>query len=348
MGNGVNGKFTAASAPDTGDAATRARQDFAKLFADTIAAGKPVRIFFDNDGTLFPFVSDPKHVRMDPACFSALVRLTQFGNVQATSLTGRDVKTAGTGMLVPGYQVKDSGGHVLARANSKKLRFGVIGSHGVEYMEPDGTIQKYDFGPETDEFIRHFKYDAAELRAQFPGITIEDDKHGAVGINVSTIRGEELRAQALKAAKRLLEAYAKAPTNPVHPKTGQKIFQVRREGDHELELRPVGFGKDFGILTFGDADHDALTLFCCDSLNEGGTDVDAAQLVNNKDAFPNGHVLMVLNGRNQPPPAGSPHAAALVFHSPSDLGEFLSSVATDLETRPKPAPAPKGRKLHVN
>ena len=54
-----------------------------------IAGGAPVRLYFDNDGSLFRFTRDPNDVRMDRLAYEGLVRLTQYRNFSAVSLTGR-------------------------------------------------------------------------------------------------------------------------------------------------------------------------------------------------------------------------------------------------------------------
>jgi hypothetical protein len=315
-----------------------------------IAAGRPVRIFFDNDGTLFRFNPDPAATKMDDACFEGLVRLSRFPNVLATSLTGRGAREAAAHMLAPGYDVRDSRGMLLSPQGDKTLRFSITGSHGIEHLDRDGTLTRHDFGPAASDFIRRFQADAARLRVLYPGITVEDNKHGAVGINVRTVTGpESAQAEAYAVAEALLAAYESAPDNPVL-ENGRRLFALRREGTRELELRPAGLGKDFGIRRFGglgggvEQGRDTLTLFMGDSFKEpDGTDLDAARLINDKAVFTRGHVLQVRNGRFEPhcnDPAIEPR---LVFANPTMLGRFLCHVAGRaemLDTRPAPADAP--------
>ena len=40
-------------------------------------------------------------------------------------------------MLCPGYEVRNSRKQVIAAAGDRSLRFGIIGSHGLEYMRSD-------------------------------------------------------------------------------------------------------------------------------------------------------------------------------------------------------------------
>jgi trehalose-6-phosphatase len=302
---------------------------------ETIQAGKPVRIYFDNDGTFFRLVPDPKDTKMDKDCYTGLVRLTQFPNVTAMSLTGRDAVHARDSMLTPGYEVQNAAGRVIAQEGDRALRFSVIGSHGVEVIRTDGTITKHDFGSEANAFIAQFIQESVSLRTQYPGITIEDTKHGSVGINVSTIDGdEETKKAAYAKGLEILRRYESSASNPTHPDTGDKVFQIRKEGAYELELRPVGFGKDFGIRTFGNPDPEALTLFFCDSLGDHGTDRPAAEYINNPDHFANGSVIMVRNGRNQPVSGDAPFRVRATFANPTLVGQFLCAVANRLEQRP--------------
>jgi hypothetical protein len=270
---------------------------------------------------------------MDPAAYGGLVRLTQFPNVSAISLTGRDVNEAATLMLAPGYAVTDSHGSTIVAEGDKTLRFPVIGSHGVERLDPnpDGstTVTRYDFsrdfGPRVNDFIGSFKKEAAELLTIFPGITVEDKKHGSLGINVATIIGNSSQRAAHESIAQLMEKYADSPENPVNPATGQKLFQVKKEGDNEWELRPVGFGKDFGSREFGGKhDPDALTIFFCDSLGNDGTDKPAAEYVK---SLPNGCVVQVFNGRVV---EKSEHADVM-FTAPKLLGAFLENLAATVE-----------------
>lgn len=304
-----------------------------------IAGNKPHRVYFDNDGTLFRFHPIPTKTRMDKDCFSGLVRLSQYPNFLATSLTGRDVNEAAAHMLTPGYQVTDSHGRVLNKEGDKTLRFSITGSHGVENIDTNHTVTRYDFaedyGPEVNRFIQSFQQESAALRAKekYKGIFVEDSKHAAVGINVRTIEttDAEVKALAYAEALEILQKFESSPLNPRHLATGKPVFQIKREGTEELELRPVGFGKDFGILKFGKPEKHVRTLFLGDSFKEpDGTDLDAAALINNKQYFDKGSVVMVRNGRVEPNLDG-PSRPRVVFANPTMLGQFLCYVADKVE-----------------
>lgn len=305
---------------------------------EDLVAGKPVRTYFDNDGTLFRFNPSPTDTKMDKDCFAALVRLSEYSNFLATSLTGRDVKEASELMLTPGYLVKDSHGRTLNEEGDKTLRFAITGSHGVENYDLKTGATRYDFardyGPKVNDFIRGFQEQSAALRKEFPGIHVENGKHAAVGINVRLVEGgPEKKQEAYDRAVAILEKYAASEENPAHNTTGKPIFQIKKEGTEEIELRPVGFGKDFGILEFGKPDKKALTLFIGDSFKQpDGTDLDAAALINNKDHFERGAVLLVRNGRFDPEPEG-PARPRAIFANPTLLGKFLNYVADKVEER---------------
>lgn len=312
---------------------------------EDIVAGKPVRVYFDNDGSLFRFDPSPSNTKMDADCFAGLVRLSQYSNFLATSLTGRDVKEASELMLTPGYLVKDSHGRTLNEEGDKTLRFAITGSHGVENYDLKSGTTRYDFardyGPKVNDFIHSFQEESAALRREFPGIHVEDGKHAAVGINIRLVEGNaEKKQEAYDRALALLEKYAGAEGNPAHKNTGKPVFQIKKEGTEEIELRPVGFGKDFGILEFGKPDKKALTLFIGDSFKQpDGTDLDAAALINNKVHFERGNVLLVRNGRFDPDPEG-PVKLRAIFANPTLLGKFTNYVANKVEAR-RPLIEPK-------
>lgn len=312
---------------------------------EDLATGKPVRVYFDNDGSLFRFAESPTDTKMDRDCFAGLVRLSQYSNFLATSLTGRDVKEASELMLTPGYLVKDSHGRTLNEEGDKTLRFAITGSHGVENYDLKSGTTRYDFardyGSKVNDFIRGFQEESAALRKEFPGIHVEDGKHAAVGINVRLVEGgSDKKREAYDRAVALLERYAASEENPAHKITGKVIFQIKKEGTEEIELRPVGFGKDFGILEFGKPDKKALTLFIGDSFKQpDGTDLDAAALINNKDHFERGAVLLVRNGRFDPDPEG-PVKLRAILANPTLLGKFTNYVADKVEAR-RPLIEPK-------
>lgn len=291
------------------------------------AQNAPVQIFFDGDGTVSPFVLSPKDARMDPDCFSGLVRLSALFKTTATAITGRDVREARDLLFAPAYDVQNSAGTVLATAAHPTLQFAIIGSHGVERMERDGSVTRHDLGAAATDFITAAQHDAAKLQKLYAGLHVEN-KYSAVSINAALVT-DDLRQQAVRAARALLESYAQAHNHPRDH--GQMIFAVRAEGVQEVELRPVLYGKDFGIKRFGHADPQALTLFCCDSLGVHGTDRAAAALINDKQHFADGHVVMVQNGRTVVPPPEAPHHPALVCADPRELGRFLNGVATLIE-----------------
>lgn len=350
----VKGLFSDCAVPDglNGDPRysqyyTQAEQaDLAALagcLSADIASGKGVNIYFDNDGTLFPFVKDPKDVAIDPDCYRALVRLKHLPHVMAMSLTGREVHEAGTLMLTPGLEVRDQAGKILAQNGDTRLHFAIAGSHGVECLAPDapdgtpGPLTRHDFSATEKAFIKRFQDTALAFKENHPGLTVEI-KHGAVGINAATLEGatEEEKAALLGAVLDDLKKIVDEDNAP-RAEDGRRIFAIRREGNKEIEIRPVTCGKDFGIKTFGDHTPGRTTVFLCDSLGAEGTDTPAAALVN---GMKDGMVLMVRNGRLDIPAAGSPGAPRAVFANPGMLGRFLTLVADQAERACAPAPVP--------
>ncbi len=164
----------------------------ARTLACDIASGRGLTLFFDNDGTVCPFVTDPKDVKIDPVCYAALVRLAHLPNVTVTSLTGREVHEARDLMLTPDYEVQDGDGTLLAPAEEKRLFFTIIGSHGVETLAPDsqdgspGLLTRHAFSAAENAFISAFQDTARSFQTKHPTLTVEI-KHGAVGINAATL-----------------------------------------------------------------------------------------------------------------------------------------------------------------
>ncbi len=314
----------------------------AKSVADSVVSGSGLNIHFDNDGTLFPFVSNPKDVAIDPACYAALVRLQALPGVSVMSLTGREVSEVRDLMLSPGLGVTDSRGTVLAQEGQKRLLFKVVGSHGVQCLNPDGpdgsigSVELYPFSESEKAFIEKFQSAALAFGKDHPDLTVEI-KHGAVGVNAATLQGldEDRRADILSRVLSRLEDILNDPDAPALD--GKKIFAVRKEGTREIEVRPVAYGKDFGIRTFGESTPDRTTVFLCDSLGEEGTDTPAAEMVNR---MPKGMVFMVRNGRADIPPSDSACAPRAVFANPGMLGRFLEIVADRAEAALRPAPSP--------
>lgn len=304
----------------------------ARMIASDIVQGRGLTVFFDNDGTLFPFRKDPKDVAVDPECYRAMVRLSRLAGVRAVSLTGRDVEEARDLMLTPGLAVCDSFGAEIAPDGEKRLYFQIIGSHGVESLAPDasdgarGGVTRYEFSTEESAFIERFQSFARDFKTKHPALTVEI-KHGAVGVNVSTLPDGQDSPEIYREILAGLEGIVNDPGAPQTP-DGRRIFDIRKEGEREVEVRPSVYGKDFGILTFGGKIDGGRTLFLCDSLGAEGTDAPAATLVNGLE---NGEVLMVRNGRNAPPPADSPARPFFVFANPAMLGRFLGFVATQAE-----------------
>ncbi len=278
-----------------------AARNAAERIVSAIVDGKSVKLFFDNDGTGFPFVKNPKDVKIDPGFYRALVRAQAISNVIATSLSGRDVHEAREIMLTPGHEVKDAAGNVLAEEGDKSLRFGIIGSHGVAHLGPDnadgteGKLTQYEFPAEAQRFIETFQAYGNALVAggKYPGIVFEQ-KHGSFGLNVASMEDREQAQQVLAEFRERMIALVQSDENPTDAATGLPTFETHAEGKNEFEIRPNGgvFGKEFGIRTFGNVDPDALTIFACDSLT--GTDKSAATLVGK---LPNGVVIQVGNGR---------------------------------------------------
>lgn len=298
------------------------RKHFPYELAEEIASGRQVDLFFDNDGTTCPFQDDPSKVRMETGCFATLLRLTQYPNVRAVSITGRDVREAER-MLTAYDGTLYNKGKVIWAKNRKSLPFGIIGSHGVEYMTPDGVIERHNLGQKADQYIANIKTGVILLKSKYPQLHIETGKHGCVALNTTLIENAAEQKTSYEEALAFFKSFIGQRDCPLHPETGEALFQLRCEGAKEMELRPVGFGKDFGIQRFGKTDPERMTVFFCDSLGDHGTDRLAAKLINTK--FNKGRVVMVRNGRDECP-KDPDCAPAHICKNPYDLGLMLSAV----------------------
>ncbi len=272
------------------------------IIANAISNHQKVQLIFDFDGTLFPFCDDPTQVKIDECCKQALLSLSREQNVRIFGLTGRDL--------------------VSAQSMMAGVDIDIVGSHGAEFLTKDRKIERYPF---TDAQLGHIQ-DAQErvhvLKGKFPQLHIEVNKYGSVGVNLSNYVGQDDIRDAVFSA---IEGYK------------NEFFSIAYEGRKgtdlgwEIELRPKEdvCGKHIGINHFIRPDKDALTVFCGDSFGEHGTDTPAAILINNKQEFANGIVVMVMNGRNTVPKDGSPQSPAYIMKSPAELGLQLSKVFPD-------------------
>jgi len=267
------------------------------IITNALINHQKIQMIYDFDGTLFPFCDDPTQVKLDEGCKSALLALSQKENVQMTGLTGRDLGAAQT--MMAGVNIN------------------IVGSHGAEFRSADGHIEKYPFTKDQLTHIQTAREAVDVLKNQFPELHIEANKYGSIGINLSRYAGQDDVRDAVFS---------------VIGKYQNESFSIAyegRKGDDlgwEIELRPAEHvcGKHIGITHFIKPDRDILTIFCGDSLGEHGTDTPAATLINDKQEFLNGIVVMVMNGRNKVPDVGSPQSPAFVMISPKALGEQLT------------------------
>ncbi len=293
-----------------------AQDKFFETLVGAVNEHKKVYIITDLDGTLFPFAPNPDDVQLDPKCGQGLKALQAVENLEITALTGRFILRAKE-------MLSDAGD------------IDIVGSHGVELLKKDGQIERYAFSPEQETQVQGFKNGIRDLESRFKqyGLVVELDKHGSAGVNVASM-DPDLGKTVLEEAKTLLQGYE------------SESFKIAQEGPNEIEIRPHGFGKDFGITNFIKPEKDATIFFLCDSLGPHGTDTAAAIILNDKSQFDNGHVIMVMNGRNKVPESGSSYAPFAVFDSQAHLGEALvkiskalhSPVSVDVSQEQKRAP----------
>ena len=248
-----------------------AQDKFLEALVSAVKEGKEVHIITDLDGTLFPFAPNPDDVQLDPKCGQGLKALQSIKKLQITALTGRFILRAK---------------EMLADAGD----IDIVGSHGVELLRKEGQIERYAFSPEQEAQVQGFKEGIHDLESRYKqyGLVVELDKHGSAGVNVASM-DPDLGQTVLEEAKTLLQGYE------------SESFKIAQEGPNEIEIRPHGFGKDFGITNFIKPEKDATIFFLCDSLGPHGTDTAAAVILNDKSQFDNGHVIMVMNGRNKVP-----------------------------------------------
>lgn len=275
---------------------------------EALQSGHRSTLIFDFDGTLFPFSDNPQSVTIDPDCRAALTELCQRDNVRVVGLTGRSVQRA---LEMVG---QDLG-----------ARIEIVGSHGAEYKNATGEVTMFPFGDKQIESVDTLREAVDGLQGRYPKLHIETDKFGSVGVNISAYKNDETGREIRSEVFALFEQF--------HDESFAVAYEAGQNG-WEVELRPseTVCGKHVGITHFIKPDASGLVLFAGDSFGDHGTDTPAATLINDKEKFPKGVVVMVMNGRNTVPPQGAPQSPAYVMESSNALGrELLTACNTDVD-----------------
>lgn len=284
------------------------------IIANNLKESNAITLIFDCDGTLFSFCDNPSKVVMDNGCCQAIRGFLEKDNVRVVALTGRALPAAEK--MLEGLNIE------------------IVGSHGAEFKDKDGEIQRFYFTQEQTVALEGLVAKVKELQSEYPNIHIEVDKFGSVGVNMSAYRGNDSIRQ---------EVFS------LFERTKTEDFSVAYEGRQsddmgwEVELRPAEYlcGKHIGISYFIRPDKNGLVIFFGDSYGDHGTDTPAAILVKDRQQFPNGYAVMVMNGRNVVPSQEAPQHPDFIFKNPENLGSVLLSTLHQDPTRLLP-PDPKG------
>lgn len=209
---------------------------------DTVAGllqGRRLAVFLDFDGTLSPIVDRPDDARMTPSGGPALARLAALCPVAIVS--GRDL------------------GDVRARAGVPSLWY--AGSHGFEYISPDGELHEHEQAGQAVAALAEAERQLSARLQDIPGVIIES-KRFALAAHYRMVADER--------ATEVIEAVAEVGARyPVLRMTGgRKVAELRPNIDwdkgkalHWLleqiapddgEVLPVYGGDDL-------TDEDALT-----------------------------------------------------------------------------------------
>jgi trehalose 6-phosphate phosphatase len=203
-------------------------------------------LFLDFDGTLVDIAARPDAVRVGPRLASVLGRL-------ARQLDGRMA-------LVSGRPAREVASLVGLGAPL------VAGSHGMEFLHPDGTLESAPRPPVLDQLREDWRRFAAGLA----GVLVEDKPLG-------TALHYRLRPDAAEACHRL--AAEAAQEHGLHLQTGKMMVELRAAGGDKgsairtLMQRPAMQGTHPVFL--GDDDTDEPGLVVAEGLGGAGILVGA-------------------------------------------------------------------------
>jgi trehalose 6-phosphate phosphatase len=142
-----------------------------------LATASPLLLLFDIDGTLAPIAPRPQDAAVPDTARRALARLAALAGVRVGLVTGRSADDGARLVHVPGLWV--------------------IGNHGVETVDPDGTRHIDPAALEFAEPLARAADALAPLVAATPGTLLEDKRWSlSLHYRLAPAAGPRLRAAA--------------------------------------------------------------------------------------------------------------------------------------------------------
>lgn len=198
-------------------------------------------LLLDFDGTLVDIADRPEDVAPDPRLPSLLARLARLLDGRLALVSGRPAR------------------EVAALAGGQGIM--VAGSHGLEFLLADGTIER----PERPAALDMLGNEARALATRWPGVLVEDKPLGIA-----------LHYRLCAAAEPAVHAFANAVAarHGLHLQTGKMMVEVRTGGGDKgtalrwlVEAGPLAGGRP---VFLGDDDTDEPALAAAQDLGGAG------------------------------------------------------------------------------
>ena len=188
-----------------------------------LARARPLLVLFDIDGTLAPIAPRPQDAVVPPAVREGLASLAARPEVHVGLVTGRAAADGARMVGLPGLWV--------------------IGNHGVETWDPEGTCY---LAPGTDAFVERLARAFDALRgpaAHVPGALLED-KRWSLSLHYR-LASPDLVPSLREAAERV------ARDEGLRFSEGKRIFELHMPIDVHKGTAIVALADRLGVLDQG-------------------------------------------------------------------------------------------------
>lgn len=247
--------------------------------------GSPRLFLFDVDGTLAPIGPRANEARIPETTRAALASLAAQPATHVGLVTGR--------------------GALDARRMMPDVPAWIIGNHGIEVLEPDGTLRVNPAALPYRALVEGAVHDLARVCARVPGTFVED-KTWTLSFHYR-LAGEEME-EPLRA-----EAFRVAEQNGLRMMQGKKIYELRPPVTIDKGTAVLELANALGGLAAGSA-----VLFAGDDLTDEDAFIALAR------AAPHAVTVRISDAD----PATLRTAATLVARDPAAFGEFLEWLAS--------------------
>ena len=242
--------------------------------------GRPRLLLFDIDGTLAPITRHPHEAQIPETTRAVLALLADQPATHIALVSGRSASDAKR--FLPG------------------VRTWVIGNHGIELLDPSGTLSVHPAVEPYREAVASAARALAAVSLRFPGTVLED--------KTWTLSMHYRLAEEPVAAPLRLEIARIAQPLGLRITEGKKIYEVRPTFPVDKGTAVVELARSLGGLAPG-----ASVLFAGDDLTDEDAFIALAQVAP--------HALTVRVSDTQP--VALKTAATMVARDPAALGDFL-------------------------